>query len=53
LKEDFIERYYPAVKILHNRDIILSFRQSDNEHMATALGEDKSNAYDLSITWGG
>jgi hypothetical protein len=36
LKEAFIKQYYPHVKILHNRNIILSFRQSDNEDVAIA-----------------
>jgi hypothetical protein len=35
LKEAFIKRYYPPVKILQNRNNILSFRQSDNENIAT------------------
>ena len=36
LKEPFIKKYYPPVKILQNRNSILSFRQNDNEHVATA-----------------
>ena len=36
LKEAFINKYYPPVKILQNRNSILSFKQSDNEHVATA-----------------
>lgn len=36
LKEAFIKKYYPPVKILQNRNNILSFRQNDNEHVAMA-----------------
>ena len=36
LKEAFIKKYYPPIKILQNRNSILSFRQNDNEHVATA-----------------
>ena len=36
LKEGFIKKYYPPVKILQNRNSILSFKQNDNEHVATA-----------------
>ena len=36
LKEDFIKKYYPPVKILQNRNNILSFRQNENEHVAMA-----------------
>jgi hypothetical protein len=35
LKEAFIKKYYPPVKILQNRNSILSFRQNDKEHVAT------------------
>jgi hypothetical protein len=34
--EGFIKKYYPHVKILQNRNIILSFRQNDNKHEATS-----------------
>jgi hypothetical protein len=34
LKEAFIKKYYPPVKILQNRNSILSFRKNDNEHEA-------------------
>ena len=34
LKEAFIKIYYPPVKILQNRNNILSFRQNKNEHIA-------------------
>ena len=36
LKEAFIKKYYPPVKILQNRNNILSFRQNKNEHIAMA-----------------
>jgi hypothetical protein len=36
LRETFIKKYYPSVKILQNRNNILSFRQNDNEHVATS-----------------
>jgi hypothetical protein len=36
LREAFIKKYYPPVKILQNRNNILSFKQNDNEHVATA-----------------
>jgi hypothetical protein len=36
LKEAFIKKYYPPVKILQNRNNILSFRQNENEHVAMA-----------------
>ena len=36
LKEAFIKKYYPSVKILQNRNNILSFRQNKNEHVAMA-----------------
>jgi hypothetical protein len=36
LKEDFIKKYYPPVQILQNRNIIFSFKQNDNEHVATS-----------------
>ena len=36
LKEAYIKKYYPPVKILQNRNSILSFKQLDNEHVATA-----------------
>ena len=36
LKEAFIKKYYPPVKILQNRNNILSFRQNKNEHVAMA-----------------
>jgi hypothetical protein len=32
------------VKILHNRNNILAFRQSDNEHVATTWERLESNA---------
>jgi hypothetical protein len=35
MKAAFIKRYYPPAQILQNRNNILSFRQSDNEHVAT------------------
>jgi hypothetical protein len=31
LKEAFFKKYYPPVKILQNRNSILSFRQNENE----------------------
>jgi hypothetical protein len=34
--EAFIKKYYPPIKILQNRKNILSFKQNDNEHVATA-----------------
>jgi hypothetical protein len=36
LREAFIKKYYPLVKILKNRNSILSFKQNGNEHVATA-----------------
>jgi hypothetical protein len=33
LIEAFIKKYYPPVKILQNRNNILSFRQNENEHV--------------------
>ena len=36
LKEAFIKKYYPPVKILQNRNNILSFRKNENEHVAMA-----------------
>jgi hypothetical protein len=36
LREAFIKKYYRLVKILQNRNSILSFKQNDNEHVATA-----------------
>ena len=36
LKEAYIKKYYPPVKILQNRNSILSFKQLDNEHVASA-----------------
>jgi hypothetical protein len=36
LREAFIKKYYPLVKILQSRNNILSFKQNDNEHIATA-----------------
>jgi hypothetical protein len=36
LKKPSIKKYYPPIKILQNRTSILSFRQNDNEHVATA-----------------
>ena len=36
LKEAYIKKYYPPVKILQNRNSILSFKQFDNEHVAIA-----------------
>ena len=36
LKEAFIKKYYPPVKILQNRNNILSFRQNENEHVDMA-----------------
>ena len=36
LKEAFIKKHYPPVKILQNRNSILSFKQNDNEHVASA-----------------
>jgi hypothetical protein len=36
LKGAFIKKYYPPVKILRNRNNILSFRQNENEHVAMA-----------------
>jgi hypothetical protein len=35
LKEAFIKKYYPPVKILQNRNSILSSRKNNNEHVAT------------------
>jgi hypothetical protein len=35
VREAFIKKYYPLVKILQNRNIILYFKQNDNEHVAT------------------
>jgi hypothetical protein len=39
LGEAFIKKYYPPVKIVQNRNSILSFKQNNNEHVAT-LGKD-------------
>ena len=36
LKEAFIKKYNPPVKILQNRNNIISFRQNENEHVAMA-----------------
>jgi hypothetical protein len=36
LKEALIMKYYPPIKILQNRNNILSFRQNENEHVAMA-----------------
>jgi hypothetical protein len=36
LKETFIKKYYPPIKILQNRNNILYFRQNENEHVAMA-----------------
>ena len=36
MKEAFIKKYYPPVKILQNRNSILSFKQNDNEHVVIA-----------------
>jgi hypothetical protein len=36
LKEAFIKKYYLPIKILQNRNIILSFKQNDNKHVGTA-----------------
>jgi hypothetical protein len=36
IREAFIEKYYPSVKILQNRNSIFSFKKNDNEHVATA-----------------
>ena len=36
LKEAYIKKYYPPVKILQNRNNILSFRQNENEDVAMA-----------------
>jgi hypothetical protein len=33
LREAFIKKYYRLVKILQNRNSILSFKQNDNEHV--------------------
>ena len=35
-KIEIPNKYYPPVKILQNRNSILSFKQNDNEHVATA-----------------
>jgi hypothetical protein len=35
LKEAFIQKYYPHVEILQNRNSIFLFRKNDNEHVAT------------------
>jgi hypothetical protein len=35
LREDFIKKYYPPIKIWQNRNSILSFMKNDNEHVAT------------------
>jgi hypothetical protein len=35
LREAFIKKYYPPVRILQNRNSILSFKQNDNEHVST------------------
>ena len=35
LKEVFTKKYYPLVKILQNRNDIVSFRQNNNERVAT------------------
>ena len=42
LKEAFIKKYYPPVKILQNSNSILSFKQNDNEHVETAWERVKS-----------
>jgi hypothetical protein len=36
LTEAFIKKYYPRVKMLQNRNSILSSKQDDNEHVATS-----------------
>jgi hypothetical protein len=36
LKEAFIKKYDPPVKVLQNRNNILTFRQNENEHVAMA-----------------
>jgi hypothetical protein len=36
LREAFIKKYCHVAKILQNRIIILSFKENDNEHVATA-----------------
>jgi hypothetical protein len=36
LKEAFIKKYYPPIKILQNINSILSLKQNDNEHVAIA-----------------
>jgi hypothetical protein len=36
LKNRLLKKYYPPVKILQNINSILSFKQNDNEHVATA-----------------
>jgi hypothetical protein len=36
LKEAFIKKYSPPIKTLQNRNIILYFRQNENEHVAMA-----------------
>ena len=36
LKEAFIKKYYPPVKILQNRNNIISFRQNENEQIGRA-----------------
>jgi hypothetical protein len=35
LKEAFIKKYYPPLKIIQNRNSVLSSRPNDNEHVAT------------------
>jgi hypothetical protein len=36
LKEAFMKKYYPPIKILQNRNSIISFRKNENEHVAMA-----------------
>jgi hypothetical protein len=36
LREAFIKKCYPPVQILQNINNMLSFKQNDNEHVATA-----------------
>jgi hypothetical protein len=36
LREPFIKKYYPLVKKNKNKNSILSFKQNDNKHVATA-----------------
>jgi hypothetical protein len=49
LKEAFIKKYYPLVKILQNRNIILSFKPNDNEHVAKRIKS--CLQLSLHITW--